>query len=206
MKKLRRVGIIPARFASPRFSGKLLANLAGRPVLEWVYRSAKKSKAFEKIIIAPDDPRILRAAANFGAEAVMTGFEHSSGTDRIADVARRINCDVVVNLQGDHPFVTPPMVRSLLAPFADKKVEVATLAYPERGEEKLKNPNSVKVVFDKNKLAMYFSRSIIRSEEHTSELQSRLHLVCRLLLETKDPYTTRILEEVNTQCCLALAA
>ena len=161
MKKLRAVGIIPARFASTRFSGKLLANLAGRPVLEWAYRSAKKSKAFEKIIIATDDPRILRAAANFGAEAVMTGFEHSSGTDRIADVARRINCDVVVNLQGDHPFVTPPMVRSLLAPFADKKVEVATLAYPEKGEEKLKNPNSVKVVFDKNKLAMYFSRSII---------------------------------------------
>ncbi len=161
MKKLRAAGIIPARFASSRFPGKLLANLNGRPVLEWAYLSAKKSKAFERIIIATDDYRILRAAANFGAEAVMTNSNHSSGTDRIAEAARKLNCDIIVNLQGDHPFVTPPMIRNLLTVFADKKTEAATLAYPETDVEKLKNPNLVKVVFDKNSLALYFSRSTI---------------------------------------------
>ena len=161
MKKLRAVGVIPARFASTRFPGKLLANLNGRPVLEWAYLSAKKSKVFERIIIATDDYRILRAASNFGADAVLTKKNHPSGTDRIAEAARKLNCDVVVNLQGDHPFVTPAMIRNLLTSFADKKTEAATLAYRETDIEKLKNPNLVKVVFDKNNLAMYFSRSII---------------------------------------------
>lgn len=161
MKKLRAVGVIPARFASIRFPGKLLANLNGRPVLEWAYLSAKKSKAFERILIASDDYRILRAAANFGAEAVLTNSNHSSGTDRIAEAARKINCDIVINLQGDHPFVTPQMIRNLLASFADKKIEAATLAYPEKEAERLKNPNLVKVVFDKNNFALYFSRSTI---------------------------------------------
>ncbi len=161
MKKLRAVGIIPARFASTRFPGKPLANLNGRPVLEWAYLSARKSKAFKQIIVATDDYRILRAASNFGAEAVMTNSNHSSGIDRIVEVARKLNCDVVVNLQGDHPFVTPVMIRNLLASFADKKMEAATLAYRDTDMEKLKNPNLVKVVFDKNNYAMYFSRSII---------------------------------------------
>jgi 3-deoxy-manno-octulosonate cytidylyltransferase (CMP-KDO synthetase) len=161
MKSLRAVGIIPARFASTRFPGKLLANLNGRPVLEWAYLSAKKSKAFEKILIATDDYRILRAAANFGAEAVLTSPKHLSGTDRIAEAARKINCDIIVNLQGDHPFVTSQMIRNLLAAFADKKIEAATLAYPEKDAEKLKNPNLVKVVFDKKNFALYFSRSTI---------------------------------------------
>ncbi|HLG94621.1 MAG TPA: 3-deoxy-manno-octulosonate cytidylyltransferase [candidate division Zixibacteria bacterium] len=161
MKKLRAVGLIPARFASSRFPGKLLANLNGRPVLEWAYLSAKKSKAFERIIVATDDYRILRAAANFGAETVMTKPNHPSGTDRIAEAAGKLNCDVVVNLQGDHPFVPAAMIRNLLASLADKKVQVATLAYPEKDGEKLKNPNLVKVVFDKKNFALYFSRSTI---------------------------------------------
>ncbi len=161
MKKLRAVGIIPARFASTRFPGKLLASLNGRPVLEWAWLSAKKSKAFERIIVATDDYRILRAATNFGADAVLTKRSHLSGTDRIAEAARKLNCDVVVNLQGDHPFVSPSMIRNLLAAFADKKTEAVTLAYPETDAEKLKNPNLVKTVFDKNNRAMYFSRSII---------------------------------------------
>ncbi|MCI0404911.1 MAG: NTP transferase domain-containing protein, partial [candidate division Zixibacteria bacterium] len=114
MKKLRAAGLIPARFASSRFPGKLLANLNGRPVLEWAYLSAKKSKAFERIIVATDDYRILRAAGNFGAEAVLTQKNHPSGTDRIAEAARKLNCDVVVNLQGDHPFVPAAMIRQML--------------------------------------------------------------------------------------------
>lgn len=161
MKKLRAVGVIPARFASTRFPGKLLANLNGRPVLEWAYLSAQKSKAFERILIATDDYRILRAAANFGAEAVLTSPEHPSGTDRIAEAARKINCDIIVNLQGDHPFVTSQMIRNLLTAFADKGTEVATLVYPEKDAEKIKNPNLVKTVFDKNNFALYFSRSTI---------------------------------------------
>jgi 3-deoxy-manno-octulosonate cytidylyltransferase (CMP-KDO synthetase) len=161
MKKLRAVGLIPARFASTRFPGKLLANLNGRPVLEWAYRSAKKTKAFERILIATDDYRILRAAANFGAEAVLTSPKHPSGTDRIAEAARKINCDIIVNLQGDHPFVTHRMIRNLLAAFADKRTEVATLVYLEKDAEKIKNPNLVKTVFDKDNFALYFSRSTI---------------------------------------------
>lgn len=161
MRKLRAVGVIPARFASTRFPGKLLANLNGRPVLEWAYLSAKKSKAFERVIVATDDYRILRAAANFGAEAVMTQSDHSSGTERVAEAVRKLNCDLVVNLQGDHPFLTPEMIRNLLAAFADKEIEAATLAYCETDQTKLKNPNLVKVVFDKNNSALYFSRATI---------------------------------------------
>ena len=161
MKKLRAVGIIPARFASTRFPGKLLANLAGRSVLEWAYRSAKKSRALNKIIVATDDYRILRAASNFGAEAVMTRPTHPSGTDRVAEAVRRLDCEIAVNLQGDHPFVAPQMIKALLAPFKDKKVEAATLVYPESDAERIKNPNLVKVVFDKNKNALYFSRLAI---------------------------------------------
>jgi 3-deoxy-manno-octulosonate cytidylyltransferase (CMP-KDO synthetase) len=175
MKKLRAVGLIPARFASSRFPGKLLANLNGRPVLEWVYLSAKKPKAFERIIVATDDYRILRAAANFGAEAVLTQKNHPSGTDRIAEAARKLNCDVVVNLQGDHPFVPAAMIRNLLASFADKKVQAATLAYPEKDAKKLKNPNLVKTVFDKNNFALYFSRSTIPWEAKEAHIHIGLY-------------------------------
>jgi len=161
MKKLRAAGIIPARFASTRFPGKLLANLNGKPVLEWAYLSAVKSKAFEKVIVATDDYLIQRAARSFGAEVLLTKRSHTSGTDRIVEVAKKLACDVVVNLQGDHPFVPAAMIRNLLSVFADKKVEVATLVYPETDVEKTKNPNLVKVVFDKNKNALYFSRSTI---------------------------------------------
>lgn len=183
MKKLRAVGIIPARFASIRFPGKLLANLNGKPVLKWAYLSAVKSKAFEKVIIATDDYLVLRAAKSFGAEVMLTKRSHLSGTDRIAEVARKLKCDVVVNLQGDHPFIPPQMLRNLLKTFADKKVAVATLVYPETDVEKIKNPNLVKVVFDKNNNALYFSRSTIPWETQKAFIHIGLYAFRKKFLE-----------------------
>lgn len=200
MKKRRAIGIIPARFASTRFPGKLLANLNGRPVLEWAYRSAIQSKAFERVIIATDDERILQAAQNFGAYAVMTQKTHPSGTDRIAEVARKLKCDIVVNLQGDHPFIPAQMTRDLLKAFADKKVEVATPAYPETDVEKLKNRNLVKVVFDKNNFALYFSRSRIPWEAKKAFVHIGLYAFRReflLKLVQKKPTPLETIEKLE---------
>ncbi len=200
MKKQRVIGIIPARFASTRFPGKLLAPLNGKPVLEWVHRSALQSKVFERIIIAADDERILQAAKNFGAEGVMTKKTHPSGTDRIAEVARKLKGDIVVNLQGDHPFVPAQMMRDLLKAFADKKVEVATLAYPEKNVEKLQNPNLVKTVFDKNNFALYFSRSRIPWEAREAFVHIGLYAFRReflLKLVQKKPTSLETIEKLE---------
>jgi len=168
--------IIPARYASTRFPGKPLANMAGKPMIQRVYEQAKK--AVDDVWVATDEERILDVVQAFGGKAVMTSNEHKSGTDRIQEAYSKIEgeFDVIINVQGDEPFIQPEQIESLKDCFDSKSVELATLVKPfrkEDGFDALFNPNSPKVVINKNNEAIYFSRSIvpyIRDVHHTEWL------------------------------------
>lgn len=162
--KLRYLGIIPARYASTRFPGKPLVELAGKPVVQWVYEKA--SAVLDEVVVATDDERIVACVAEFGGKAVMTSVNHRSGTDRCFEALQKVasHFDVVVNIQGDEPFITKQQILSLMADFSDAKTDIATLArqiLPEDGIEYLQNPNHVKLVVNQKNEAMYFSRSVI---------------------------------------------
>jgi len=154
------LGIIPARYASSRFPGKLLADLAGKSVLQRVYERAKSAAVFDKLLIATDDKRIFDHVTSFFGEAVMTSVDHQSGTDRCAEASRLFKgFDVVVNLQGDEPFIAASQLREVIQPFMENtKVNISTLAKQIQSAETLFNPNVVKVVFGKKNEALYFSR------------------------------------------------
>ncbi|WP_413558461.1 3-deoxy-manno-octulosonate cytidylyltransferase [Bdellovibrio sp. HCB209] len=152
------VGVIPARFASTRFPGKPLAMLQGRPMIQWTIEGAKKSKLLSDVIVATDDNLIKEAAEAVGVKVVMTDSSLPSGSDRIHAAIKNVDCDVVVNIQGDEPLVTGELIDRLAQVFVDEpKMDMATLAHPI-SEEELQNPNSVKVVLNVKDEALYFSR------------------------------------------------
>lgn len=158
------IAIIPARYASTRFPGKPLALLGGKPVIQRVYEQA--SLVLKDVCVATDDDRILRAVEAFGGRAVMTSANHRSGTDRIEEAVGKIGgaFDVVVNIQGDEPFVSPSQIETLCRCFDDPATQIATLGRPLSPQAPLaalENPNTPKIVVDNNHCAMYFSRSII---------------------------------------------
>lgn len=158
------IGIIPARYASTRFPGKPLADIDGIPMVVRVVRQALK--ALPRVIVATDDERILHAVTEAGHEAVMTSTAHRSGTDRCYEalVKSGSDADVVINIQGDEPFVTPDQIRSLMGCFDDADVDIATLArrFPADGSyAALADPNTPKVVISEASTALYFSRSVI---------------------------------------------
>lgn len=159
------IGIIPARYASTRFPGKPLADMAGKPMIERVYERVKD--VLDKVCVATDDARIFSAVEAFGGNVVMTSEKHQSGTDRVYEAFVKVGTgyDVVVNIQGDEPFIHPEQIETLKACFEDERTEIATLVKPFRPdgdfETTLFNPNSPKVVVNKRGEAMYFSRSII---------------------------------------------
>ncbi|HZL08683.1 MAG TPA: 3-deoxy-manno-octulosonate cytidylyltransferase [Prolixibacteraceae bacterium] len=157
------IGIIPARFQSTRFPGKPLALLGGKPIIQWVYENAEK--ALENIYVATDDERIYQAVEAFGGKAVYTSANHQSGTDRCAEaalkVAEKLKFDVVINIQGDEPFIRPEQIESLKACFNSPEAEIATLIRPVLNVADVSNINRPKVVINKNQEAMYFSRSPI---------------------------------------------
>lgn len=159
----RALGVIPARYASTRFPGKILASLDGSPLVEHVWRRVVRS-SIDRVVIATDDERIARVARDFGAEVQMTSPFHASGTDRVAEVASRLGelHGVIVNVQGDEPFVTPTSIDTLLAAFeGDDVPELATLVERVVDAEDLFDPNHVKVVASRDGRALYFSRSPI---------------------------------------------
>ena len=170
------VVIIPARYASTRFPGKPLADMAGMPMIHRVYEQVKK--AIDEVWVATDDPRIFEVVESFGGKAVMTSPDHKSGTDRIQEAYAKVGdgFDVIINVQGDEPFIQPGQIETLKNCFDNKDVELATLVKPfkkEDGFEVLFNPNSPKVVVNKKNEAIYFSRSIvpyIRDAHHTEWL------------------------------------
>ncbi len=154
------VGVIPARYASVRFPGKVLALLWGKPIVQHVYERAKQAKTLSDVIVATDDERVKSVVEGFGGKCVMTSPEHPSGTDRIAEVARQLDCDVVVNIQGDEPLIAPEAIDAAVQPFlSDPTLKMTTLATPIADEHEYTNPNVVKVVVDRDGFALYFSRS-----------------------------------------------
>lgn len=162
--KLRFVGIIPARYASTRFPGKPLANIAGKPMIQRVYEQA--SKVLNEVYVATDDQRIFNAVESFGGKVMMTSSHHKSGTDRCNEVCDKLNgaFDVIINIQGDEPFIQPEQIKELQNCFLDENTEIATLTKlisEKDGYDFLSNPNHVKVVIDKKNYALYFSRSVI---------------------------------------------
>lgn len=163
-KKLHFVAIIPARYASTRFPGKPLALLGGKPVIQRVYEQV--SAVVEDAVVATDDERIFAAVEAFGGRVVMTSTEHRSGTDRCYEAYLKLGktYDVVINVQGDEPFIAHSQLRAIMSCFDDEQTEIATLVKPfteEDGIEALENPNSPKVVVDAASKAIYFSRSVI---------------------------------------------
>jgi 3-deoxy-manno-octulosonate cytidylyltransferase (CMP-KDO synthetase) len=159
---MSRLIVIPARLASTRLPEKPLLKDTGKYLIQHVYELACRSKRADRVVIATDDERIMAAAKSFGAEAQMTRSDHPSGTDRVAEVAAGIDCDLIVNLQGDEPQIDPGAL-DLLFDLLEKNPNspMATLATPIPSEDAYRNPNCVKVVVDKKIRALYFSRSPI---------------------------------------------
>jgi len=156
------IGVIPARFESSRFQGKVLADLGGKPVVQHVWENARKSRTLDDLVIAADDERIMKAAENFDAKVIFTSPDQPSGTDRLIEVVNPLDVDVVVNIQGDEPLVRPEMIDELACAITENKdVGMATLAKKIEDKADLENPNVVKVVIDKNGFALYFSRARI---------------------------------------------
>ena len=157
------IGIIPARFASTRLMGKPLADIGGKPLIQHTYENASKSKLFNKIIIAVDDEKVAQVCTDFGAEVVLTAKDIQTGSDRIAYVVKkRKGVDIIVNIQGDEPFVKGKMIDQAIEPLLfDKEVNVSTLVKRIESVKELKSPDNVKVVFDYQNYALYFSRSPI---------------------------------------------
>ena len=155
------IAIIPARYASTRFPGKPLAMLGGKTVIQRVYEQV--TSVLGEAYVATDDERIFQAVEQFGGKAVMTRSDHKSGTDRIQEAATKINtdADVIINVQGDEPFIQSSQIDTLMHLFDEPDTQIGTLGKPFESMEAIENPNSPKIVTDNRGFALYFSRSVI---------------------------------------------
>ena len=168
---MRVVGVIPARYASTRLPGKPLVDIMGKTMIQHVYENAARSKTLEQLIVATDDERIMAVVAGFGGRAVLTSRDHNTGTDRVAEVVRGLDVEVVVNIQGDEPFVHPGMIDEVVQPLLDDPdLPMCTSMHEITDKEDFDNPNVVKTVVDLAGNALYFSRSLVpyprKSEGH----------------------------------------
>jgi 3-deoxy-manno-octulosonate cytidylyltransferase (CMP-KDO synthetase) len=172
MTKLKIIGIIPARYSSKRLPGKPLIQIEGKPLVQMVYEGAKKSKFLDRVIVATDSARISDVVYGFGGEAYLSLRRHPTGTDRVAEVVRNLNYDLVLNIQCDQPFLNPKMIDDLVtAMFEERNLFMGTLAKKLDDPQNLKNPNVVKVVLDQKGFALYFSRfpiPYLRDLHHTA--------------------------------------
>jgi 3-deoxy-manno-octulosonate cytidylyltransferase (CMP-KDO synthetase) len=156
------VAIIPARYGSTRLPGKPLVEIGGKPMIQHVYENASKSRILDRVLVATDDRRVEQAVRGFGGEAIMTSKQHTSGTDRLAEVARKIKADWVVNIQGDLPFIKTETITRAVRPMRrDRSIPMGTVCSPIYDEAEWRNPNVVKVVKDAKGFALYFSRATI---------------------------------------------
>ena len=176
------IGIIPARFASTRFPGKPLADMNGKPMIQRVYEQVQN--VLDAVCVATDDERIEQAVKAFGGNVVMTSASHRSGTDRCYEAYSKVGngYDIIVNIQGDEPFIQPQQIETIKSCFSDDSVQIATLVKPFRPDDDFEttlfNANSPKVVINKKQEAMYFSRSIIpyiRGKKYTEWLPSHTY-------------------------------
>ena len=160
---MKALGIIPARYASSRFPGKPLVKINGLSMIQRVYQQAQKAALIGKVVVATDDQRIYEHILAFGGEVMMTDPMHQSGTDRCAEVASRMkDWDLVINIQGDEPFINPQQIDQVVQPFlSDNTISISTLAKQIEKKEELFDSNTVKVVLNHNSKALYFSRQSI---------------------------------------------
>ncbi|MBV6457383.1 MAG: 3-deoxy-manno-octulosonate cytidylyltransferase [Fimbriimonadaceae bacterium] len=150
--------VIPARMGSTRFPGKPLCDLLGKPMVQWVYEAAEAANIAEEVVVATPDQEIVDACSAFGARGILTDIAHPTGTDRIAEVARRVPADVYVNVQGDEPLIRAESIAACAKPMlTDSAIQMASVYCPADPQDE-DNPNVVKVVLDANEYAMYFSR------------------------------------------------
>jgi len=156
------IGVIPARYSSTRFNGKVLADLLGKTMLEHVWGRARESRILDDLIIACDDEKVARIASEFGAKTVMTAKAHASGTDRISEIINPLDVKIVINIQADEPLIHPTMIDSVAqALLDDRTLSMATLMRRIEDPHLVNDPHLVKVVVDKNNFALYFSRAPI---------------------------------------------
>ena len=159
---MRILGIIPARYASTRFPGKPLIDINGKTMIQLVYEQALQSAKLDEVVVATDDERILLHVRAFGGRAILTSADHQSGTDRCAEVAEKLpGFDILINIQGDEPFINPKQIDMLCTCFESEGTELATLVKKINTSEELHNPNSPKVILNSNSEAIYFSRTAI---------------------------------------------
>ena len=176
MDSIKILGIIPARYASTRFPGKPLVEIEGKPMIVRVAQQAAKSAYISRVVVATDDERISNACKRYQIEAIMTSSHHPSGTDRCLEAFTKCqeDFDVVVNIQGDEPFISPAHIDAACSCFEDSSCEIATLVYAANNPEYLQNPNRIKVVTDYRNDALYFSRSPIPFNRNESQKHSFL--------------------------------
>ena len=158
------LGVIPARYGSTRLKGKVLAKIGDKPMVQHVYERARKATLLDELVVAVDDERVFQVVESFGGKAIMTSPLHKCGTERVEEVARKYydSADLIVNIQGDEPFIDPGMIEEVVRPLQENEDEVmSTLAYPIKDEENFKDPFIVKVITDFSGHAIYFSRSPI---------------------------------------------
>ncbi len=174
---MRVIGIIPARYSSSRFPGKALADISGKPMIQRVYEQVVKASGLQDVIVATDSDEIFRRVEDFGGKAVMTSSDCKSGTDRIAEAVKDIECDIVVNVQGDEPLISPEVINLAVNPLIeDKNIQMGTVASRITEKNELDDHNVAKVVIDKDSFALYFSRAIVPcSKNRTLDVQKHLY-------------------------------
>jgi 3-deoxy-manno-octulosonate cytidylyltransferase (CMP-KDO synthetase) len=158
------IAVIPARYASTRFPAKLMQDLGGKTVILRTYEAAKKSNLFDDVFVVTDSDLIFDEIVSNGGKAIMSIKEHESGSDRIAEAVENMDVDIVVNVQGDEPFINTVALEKLIEVYrndTEKKVDLASIMFEITEEDEINNPNNVKVVVDQNGFALYFSRSVI---------------------------------------------
>jgi 3-deoxy-manno-octulosonate cytidylyltransferase (CMP-KDO synthetase) len=167
------IGVIPARYSSTRFEGKVLADILGKPMMQYVWERAKEALLLDDLIIACDDESVASVARGFGAKVVMTSKAHACGTDRIIEVINPIDVKIAVNIQADEPLVHPTMIDAVAQSLLDdSQISMATIMKKIENAQEFNDPNVVKVVVDKNNFALYFSRAPIPHRAHNSEEKS----------------------------------
>ena len=168
--KMKIIGVIPARYQSSRFPGKPLALILGKPMIWWVYQQCIKVPELDEVYVATDDERIYKTCEQLGMRVVMTSEQCHTGTDRVGEVAAKIEGDLFVNIQGDEPTIEPQMISDVIGIFRDESVYFGSLRKQITDEAEIRAQSTVKVVVDKNEDALYFSRSVIPSNVKDGQL------------------------------------
>jgi 3-deoxy-manno-octulosonate cytidylyltransferase (CMP-KDO synthetase) len=167
----RVIALIPARYSSSRFPGKVLADLDGKPIIQWVWERASRASTVMDVAVATDDERVKKAVEGFGGKVIMTGKEHQSGTDRLAEAVSYTTTDIVVNMQGDEPLIHPESIDlAVQVMLENEDLGMATLKKEIHDYEEYKSPHVVKVVCNNQDEALYFSRSLLPHYRDAQEL------------------------------------